>query len=324
MAVWRLQVNTGGKNISKYCMEHHVAAMGWSLDGLSDSEREQIGCFQDYCDLAKNVYDSFDSVCRLAEDVKENDLIWMRSEGKYYIARVSAESKWQFCNDAVDMDASNQLSHIDWYPATQFADEDSVPGAVATAFIMGSTLQRIRKTGIEAYSMMLYNHVSDKTKDSFLYPKPQLSLNENNFYSLLQPEDVEDLLCMWLYDEKGYICIPSTNKTATPKYECVLLDPKDGKHIYIQVKKGSLNLDANEYKDLAGEVYLLTTEGNVSNTGKYDNIFTVNPTDIFEFAINPNHSNLVPENVRLWIKFLSELKNSERTVDNVKGNSRKI
>lgn len=135
MAVWRLQVNTGGTNVADYCLKNHVAAMGWSLRELTQAERSGIHTFLDYCNLARTQYKSFDSVCRMVEDVKEGDLLWMRSrnEGKYYIARVKANSTWVFREDAVQMDAANQLTNIDWYPATDKADEESVPGAVATS-----------------------------------------------------------------------------------------------------------------------------------------------------------------------------------------------
>lgn len=119
MAVWRLQVNTGGTNVADYCLKNHVAAMGWSLRELTQAERSGIHTFLDYCNLARTQYKSFDSVCRMVEDVKEGDLLWMRSrnEGKYYIARVKANSTWVFREDAVQMDAANQLTNIDWYPA---------------------------------------------------------------------------------------------------------------------------------------------------------------------------------------------------------------
>ena len=38
MAVWRLQVNTGGTNVADYCLKNHVAAMGWSLRELTQAE----------------------------------------------------------------------------------------------------------------------------------------------------------------------------------------------------------------------------------------------------------------------------------------------
>ena len=147
MAVWRLQVNTGGTNVANYCLKNHVAAMGWSLRELTQAERSGIHTFLDYCKLATTQYKSFESVRRMVENVKEGDLLWMRSrnEGKYYIARVKANSTWVFREDAVQMDAANQLTNIDWYPATDKADEESVPGAVATSFIMGSTSRELRK-----------------------------------------------------------------------------------------------------------------------------------------------------------------------------------
>lgn len=323
MAVWRLQVNTGGANIAEYCLKNHVVAMGWSLDHLSVEERSQINTFEDYCEIAKAEYKNIDSVYRMVEDVKEGDLIWMRSrsEGKYYIARVKANSTWVFNENAVKLDAANQLINIDWYPATDKADEESVPGAVATAFIMGSTIQRINKSGVEAYSQMLYNSIHDSALDMYNYPNPDLSLCEEHFYNLLQPEDVEDLLSLWLYDTKQYVCIPSTNKIATPKYECVLIDPNDQnrKHIYIQVKKGKVNLNADDYAELNGEVYLLTTEGCVSNADKHKNIICVNPSEIYQFAINADKAHMIPENVLYWVRFLTEIENTKLNFFNCKG-----
>ena len=143
----------------------------------------------------------------------------------------------------------------------------------------------------------------------------------NHFYSLLQPEDVEDLLALWLYDTKGYVCIPSTNKIATPKYECVLVDPNDlnRKHIYIQVKKGDVDLNTDDYSSLNGEVYLLTTDGNVQNAQKYSNVKVADPTVIYEFAINPDKSHIIPENVLYWVKFLTEIENNRLKFSACKG-----
>ncbi|MCR5662277.1 MAG: hypothetical protein K6G50_09150 [bacterium] len=220
------------------------------------------------------------------------------------------DSKWRFKPDLEEkeLDAANQLSNIYWHAASDRADETSVPGAVATAFIKGSTLQRIKHPGVEAYSQLLFNEKRDVDNEE-PYPCHELglTLKKEDFYSLLKPSDLEDLLAIWLYDTKGYVCIPSSNKIATPKYECVLVDPSDQnrKHIYIQVKNGKVNLDANEYSKLEGEVYLLTTEGTVSNIEKYPNIFKVEANEIFEFAINPANSHIIPENVLYWIEFLS-------------------
>ena len=326
MEVWRLQVKTGNKNIAKYCIENHVAAMGWSLKELLESERKNIKnikTFEDYCKYADKVYKSYASVKRLKEQVKENDIIWMHSsdEGKYYFGRVKKESKWIFNSEAAEKkDAGNQLTNIDWYEASTRADEESVPGAIATAFIKGSTLQRINKDGVKEYSQLLYNKIHDPEKEQFIYEKPHLCLDKH-FYMLLSPSDVEDLLALRLYAEKKYVCIPSTNKIATAKYECVLVDPESEKrkHIYIQVKKGEVDLKASDYVNLAkdgNEVYLLTTEGRVKNADKYENITAVNPDEIYRFAIDPKYKNIIPEHVLYWIEFLSEIEESNKADNN--------
>ena len=326
MEVWRLQVKTGNKNIAKYCIENHVVAMGWSLKELPESERKNIKnikTFEDYCKYADKVYKSYASVKRLKEQVKENDIIWMhsRDEGKYYFGRVKKESKWIFNSEAAEKkDAGNQLTNIDWYEASTRADEESVPGAIATAFIKGSTLQRINKDGVKEYSQLLYNKIHDPEKEQFTYEKPHLCLDKH-FYMLLSPSDVEDLLALRLYAEKKYVCIPSTNKIATAKYECVLVDPESEKrkHIYIQVKKGKVDLEASDYVNLAkdgNEVYLLTTEGRVKNADKYENITAFNPDEIYRFAIDPKYKNIIPEHVLYWIEFLSEIEESNKADNN--------
>lgn len=326
MEVWRLQVKTGNKNIAKYCIENHVAAMGWSLKELPESERKNIKnikTFEDYCKYADKVYKSYASVKRLKEQVKENDIIWMhsRDEGKYYFGRVKKESKWIFNSEAAEKkDAGNQLTNIDWYEASTRADEESVPGAIATALIKGSTLQRINKDGVKEYSQLLYNKIHDPEKEQFTYEKPHLCLDKH-FYMLLSPSDVEDLLALRLYAEKKYVCIPSTNKIATAKYECVLVDPESEKrkHIYIQVKKGKVDLEASDYVNLAkdgNEVYLLTTEGRVKNADKYKNITAVNPDEIYRFAIDPKYKSIIPEHVLYWIEFLSEIEESNKADNN--------
>lgn len=312
MAVWRLHVNTGGKSIAQYCLQNNVAAMGWSLDHLTAEERKRIKSFEDYKVLADQIYNDYSSVIRL-HDVQPNDIIWMRSadEGKYYFGRVTTESKWFFNESAVSIDAANQLTNIHWHPASIAADEESVPGAISTAFIRGATFQRIHKEGIEDYSRMSYNMVHKASDDGFKYPSIDLKLDEEKFYSLLQPEDVEDLLSLWLFDKYGYVCIPSTNKISTPKYECVMLDPaaEKRKHIYLQVKKGKVDIYASDYKNLNGDVYLLTTEGNVIGADEYNHIYAVSSTDIYSFAIDPEKANIIPENILFWIKFMTDVEN---------------
>lgn len=315
MSVWRLQTRTGSGHICEYCLNNSVAAMGWSLSDISEAERNNIKTFAEFSSYAELFYENFDSVKRLESDVRPGDLIWMRYNGIYYIGRVDESSKWVFnsSKEATEADASNQLTNIKWQHH-EISDEDTVPGVIATAFIKGSTFQRINKSGAMEYSALLY----DRLAGTEYYSDIKLELSEANFYSLLSPEDSEDLLCLWLYHKYGYIAIPSTNKIATQLYECVLVDPKDGKHIYVQVKKGNIEIDADVYKDLNGIVWFLNTEGTIKNIDKYTNMHIVKPTELYEFALSEESENIMSESIKLWTSFLT-MQNNENLKTKIKG-----
>lgn len=306
IVVWRLQTNTSKGNAAEYCLKHNVAAVGWDLSRYLDRSDLKNLSFEEYCRHAEEHYRSFDSVIRMKQDIRPNHLVWMRDGGIYYIARVLSNSKWKY-NDTDDAridDVCNQITNIFW---KKVGNESEVPGALTTAFIRGSAFQRIWKEGILEYSEMIYDNVSN---DEFKYNK-RIALNKDTFYSLISPSDCEDLLYSYLYhiNEKNYMCIPSTNKISTEKYEFVSLDTRTGKHIYIQVKNGEIDLDANDYKELLesnnhdSEVYLFTSKGKRINEGVNVKIHFINPDDLFDFACNADNIYTIPPHIRSWIEF---------------------
>ena len=316
--VWKLLTNTSGGSISNYCIKNGVAAMGWSLLGDEEKsipkvpigERKNIKTYEIFMDYAvKQEYkkSGTDNIKRLVKDVEENDIIWIRCEGRYYLTRVTKNSAWRFCveKEAVDLDASNQLTNLMWICA---GDESQVPGAIRNALIGGGRSQtfcRIHADGVREFSELIYDQ---KSIDTYKYNRA-IELTLNSFYSLLSPDDCEDLLYSWLYNQsrKNYMCIPSTNKKGTQKYEFVMVDSVTGKHIYCQVKNGEVNLDAEEYKYLTdnndNEVYLFSSKGTVFNAEKYEKIKEVSPKDLFDFACDEKNKNTIPPHINFWIQF---------------------
>lgn len=329
--IWRLQTKTEGKieNIGNYCFKNKIIAMGWGLyyeqDGIrtvSDEERKAIGNdFKKFEEAWKKhdeyliglgdslkeknaIYKSIDSVKRLAE-MKTGDLVWMRIDGIYYIGRVGEGSEWSFVADAytTEMDACNQRSNIEWY---KVGNESEVPGAINTAFIRGSTFQRIHLDGAKEYSSLCFDKLARTTHYEAYRPER----TQNVFFNMLSPSDAEDLLCLWLYKEHRYICIPSTNKISTPLYECVLLDTKNGKIFFVQVRKGDKSIDIKNYIELsdAGEVYLLQTNDKYENlemVGDFPGKITiVQPKALFDFAMDRNNKNFLSPAIRKWVDYL--------------------
>lgn len=331
--IWRLQTKTASadkKKVSGYCLNNKILAMGWSLHDKTIEavctpekvqvlklKRDNIKTEKDFEEIFKEVfwndYNKHNGVNpnirRLQYEVKINDLVWMRDNGVYYLGRVGENSQWQYlCDDeALNNDAGNQRTDIEWI---KVGGEDSVAGRICTAFIQGSTLQRINQPGIKEFSQYIYNMLGNNNvkydfHNSFVEDK------QEKFYSFISPTDCEDLLCMWLYKHFGYICIPSTNKKATELYECVLLDPQSDKRIYIQAKIGGNNpIFATKYKHLIGDIYLFNSGNAIKEIDKVkSNIKQIFSEELYDFAFDKNNKNILPKSILTWVDLINSLSN---------------
>lgn len=325
MTIWRLHVNTSGGNCADICLKNKVMAMGWSITDLHIKnfteaskkkiceQRVNINSYEDYEKLIKKwkVYDGKSyvpaTVRKLYWEVKPDDLVWIRYKGIYYLGRVGDTSQWvykikqdnlQKDQDNLQKDAAIQRTDIEWL---EVGDESSVPGAVTTAFIRGKTLQRIASKEVETFSKHYYNTMMKNEHYQGLVIEP----NKETLYSLLSPTDCEDLVCAYLFSKYGYIVIPSTNKKSTELYECVLISHKDRNHVYIQVKKGDVDIDANAFSHLQGEVFLFTSKGAIKNIDSAkENIQCISPEELFDFAMSDAAKNIVSDSISYWTEYM--------------------
>ena len=318
MTIWRLHVNTSGGNCADICLDNNVMAMGWSItdrhiENFTEArkkkiceQRVHINSYADYEKLIKKwkVYDDKSyvpaTVRKLYWEVKPDDLVWIRYKGIYYLGRVGEQSQWVYKSSEENLkrDAAVQRTDIEWLAV---GDESTVPGFVATAFIKGKTLQRINSEAVQIFSQHYYNTKIGKEH----YPGLTIEANPEKFYDLLSPTDCEDLVCAYLFSKYGYIVIPSTNKKSTELYECVLLDPKDRTHIYIQVKNGNVSIDANAFSHLQGKVFLFTSEGTITNLDSTnENIECISPEKLFKFAMSDAATNIVSDSISYWTEYM--------------------
>ena len=331
--VWRLQTRTDskdGKKISTYCREESIAAVGWSIndDQIKKYNAEAFDKIQsirasikskDFYYKVLEEYNLFNIkagkkivAVETLERVKPGDYIWMRDNGIYYLGYVGNNLRYKYnpSIDALEHDAANQIEDVDWKP---IGDESQVPGVIATAFIRGRTLQRVRKAYMYEYASFIYN---GKPLDVNVESNESL---KQLFYNCLSPSDCEDLVCLYLYDKANYIAIPSTNKIATELYECVLVNPETGMFAYPQVKKGNVDLNFANYIDLVDnhkrnkEVYLFTSEGMIDkSTIQSDFIHIITAKELYLWVKSKIGSKcyLNPEGIVKWYKLIHSSKNS--------------
>ena len=362
--VWRLhtkpKVSVKNKletKVANELIKRKIVAIGWTLrediyneltvtgkNELEEDEKSIKDDFEKYKKIIeKNNYETIKgekksffygkvnpNLIRL-NNLKKDDLIWIRSKGKYHLGRVTEKSHYLYAyrdsqknSDILKLGINNQFTDIDW---CEVGSESDIPGRILIAFYQREALIEIDEKFVVDISQILYNK-----KDNYYKISNKLENNKTNFYSLLSPNDCEDLLYFYLYHKFKYIVIPSTNKINTQNYEFVMLNSnnRDGK-IYIQVKNGEVNIEINNYKNFRGEIYLLTTRGNVLKNGKIltknnidmdngkilnldgsfkGNIFIINPEALYEFAKEAykDETILMPQSILQWFKYLEEEK----------------
>lgn len=328
--VWRLQTRTDNSErgkISSYCLKNEVVAIGWSLkDEHLDwynpnkkneiqAQREKIETIEDYYRIieSNNIYGGKKlSAIESLRAMEPGDFVWMRDNGIYYLGYIKENSQYKYNSNrvALELDASNQRTNIEWMV---IGDESQVPGAVATAFIRGRTIQRINKGYMFEYAEYAFwgkSLVLESSNEDFL---------QQLFYDCLSPNDCEDLVCLYLFDREGYVTIPSTNKMATELYECVLVNPETGMLAYPQVKKGNVDLKFADYINLIDnhkrkkEVYLFTSEGVIDKSNIQSNsIHIVTAKELYLWVKSKieSKSYLIPEGIIKWYKLIHSSKNS--------------
>ena len=362
--VWRLhtkpKVSVKNKletKVANELIKRKIVAIGWTLrediyneltatekNELEEDEKSIKDDFEKYKKIIeKNNYETIKgekksffygkvnpNLIRL-NNLKKDDLIWIRSKGKYHLGRVTEKSHYLYAyrdsqknSDILKLGINNQFTDIEWY---EVGSESDIPGRILVAFYQKETLIEIDEKSVVAISQIIYNK-----KDKYYKISNKLENNKTNFYSLLSPNDCEDLLYFYLYHKFKYIVIPSTNKINTQNYEFIMLNSNNrDEKIYIQVKNGEVNIEINNYKNFRGEIYLLTTRGNVLKNGKIltknnidmnngkilnldgsfkGNIFIINPEALYEFAKEAykDETILMPQSILQWFKYLEEEK----------------
>ena len=366
--VWRLhtkpKVSVKNKletKVANELIKRKIVAIGWTLrediyneltatgkNELEEDEKSIKDDFEKYKKIIeKNNYETIKgekksffygkvnaNLIRL-NNLEKDDLIWIRSKGKYYLGRVTEKSHYLYAyrdskknSDILKLGINNQFTDIEWQ---KIGSESDIPGRILVAFYQKETLIEIDEKSVVAISQIIYNK-----KDKYYNINNKIKNNKENFYDLLSPYDCEDLLYFSFYHKFKYVAIPSTNKTNTQTYEFVMLSPKNRERkIYIQVKKGDseiVNLYLEDYQKLDGKVYLFTTGGKIyeskeskdkksplqiefknnsfmkriSFTNSKKKIYAVNPEALYEFTKRAykDKTILMPQSILQWFEYL--------------------
>lgn len=290
--LWRSTVKTASQDgrAFEFCKQNNILGVGWCLRN-ADGKPYAPASIKECEEKGREQYPSrrgFVAALHALKEIKVDDLVWTRHNGIYYLCRVLSGWKYNCDNAHIYEDVVN-------YVDVEFCEAGTVevlPGKIVNSFRASAALQRIRNDGCLQYSEHLYNALTGTPH----YPDRAA---KEELLDFLQPEDVEEVVSLYLQLEKGYLIYSSTNKLSTQTYEFVAV-ARDGSHkAYPQVKTGGEPLDGDNYRALlAGEdkVFLFTAGGKYTNTAGMEVIDKQELTDFIT-----EHKNIMPGRIRQWL-----------------------
>lgn len=211
---------------TRWCLSEGLVGVGW---GIWDGKGTRT--WQRYIEDYEGEQGSVNSNVRRFHDLDVGTLIWTRERsGNYWLGRIDGE--WEYRDDEVAqrLDLFN-LRETSW---EEVGTEDRVPGRVVNAFRSRMTLQRIKDQGAVAYSNRLFKRSDTAGERAAIDSRTVIE-------SLLGPEDLEDLVAVYLQDQFDYLLV--SRLRSTPGYEYVLRKRDSGRTAVASVKSGDTPVD---------------------------------------------------------------------------------
>lgn len=310
--VYRMHIKPASKKKEspfEFCKNEKIIGIGWQLNEENVKELKKENIFKKYKELVVNQYNckAIKRTVNCFEEILKNEdsLVWTRDKNnEYYICRISSRN-WEYNDD--ERHKSNDI--VSFFREVEYVyvgTVEEVPGKIVNSFIPKATIQRVHDENILKITQMIYNKKNGKN----LYKIDNTEKNKN-ILNLLLPEDVEEIVSLYLQKEKEYLIYTSTNKIDTKKYEFVMVSKDGFEKCYTQVKTGSVPLNPDEFEELLKKdenieikkkVYLFAvSEKYEGKSGKFENIICLKNEEILKFI--KENKNILPERVKIWLDF---------------------
>ena len=227
-----------------YCLKHGILGVGWLLDKI-----EETTDWDAFYTKATDIHDDLGTCAYIRRRVQKDDLVWTRdTRGNYYLARVL--SGWEYFTTIESRESGIDIGNV-FRVAFECLTIDEVPGKVVACFRPSRTIQAIYDPTAVAYTKFLWNRRSGSAICEF---DPAL-VDNADIFSLLDSEEVEDLVFLYLQSQRWYV-VPNSRKADKMAFEYEIISPETGMHAQVQVKTGNTPLNVDDYKDMTFPVIL--------------------------------------------------------------------
>ena len=271
--------------------------------------------------------------------IEKGDIVITRlRDGSYLIGQVNDEEKFfkkiKGEKEKVEKHESNGFSwkcKVDEWIKLQ---RNEVPSDIIGIFSQRNQ-RTISKSNerIKLLALKLYQEKRKEQKSEDNIEIPAIVLSERNFGRSLNPDELEDLVYLYILDKeekdnnKNLILLPSHCKISEPMYEFYLKDKNNinEKSITCQVK----NIDKVEYsdylkqKELFKKIYLFSGINDYGNDAeKDDKVVEISTKELYDF-LTDNKKYFSFLNNKNYYNFEKNDNETENNKSNTKNNSEK-
>lgn len=290
-SLWRLHIRptpVNGKthdDVVNFCIQKQIAGIGWPVAGNPKTPTE-------YTELAKKKYHKRPASAAFAEVPQIGDYIWARDlKGIYYLGKIMSD--WSYVNtlEANELDIPNQRS-CRWVTV---GNEEKVPGKIISCFRPSRAFQSINNHKLEEFTTWMYEGGGSPKFENFS------NMEKGQLFDLIDDQDCEDLVGLFIQYEYGYLLIPSSCKRETIAYEYILKHRETGETAIAQVKHGIVALDERLLHS-AERIFLFSSSGQINSSSQKIEVIT--PKQIIDFCFAKKH--VLPERIVNWLNFLAQ------------------
>lgn len=219
-----------GEQESSCLADDGWAGVGW---GCWDDPREVLS-WAEYQAAKQASGEAVNASVRRLHDAPVGTLVWSRRrDGSYWLGELTGGWEYRGTGEARRIDLFN-VRPCRW---VLVGTEAAVPGKIVNNFRGPVAVNPVKDAAAVEYTLRLHVQLTGQT----LTTQPRDP--EQVIRSLLGPDDVEDLVAVYLQAQHDLLLV-SRGRT-TPGYEYVLRHRVTGRHAVASVKSGATPVDLN-------------------------------------------------------------------------------
>ena len=275
MSVYRIHIRPTGGRANKratfgYCLDNGFLGVGYRVDPSIVSRTKN---WEEYYEIASRIHDDLRNCKYIHSWIQVGHLVWTRDlDAQYYLARVT--SGWEYWTSKKGLEQDIDIANI-FRCDLRKVNLDEVPGKIVACFRPGRAIQAIADHRAIVYSQYLWNKLSRKQE----YDVDQSEYSD--IFMMLDDEETEDLLFLFLQSEGWYV-IPPSRKGDTMKFEFMVAHSESGEKAVTQVKTGDTALNLGDYSHVRNKVFLFQSNDNYEGA-MCDNVICVPRKELQEF-----------------------------------------